>query len=123
MRHRGRSLEGQLSIAETPRSGQDVHVEAGTLRFEVDKPKINWGALFRNTERTGAGTAGQWENYSGGRPSVVVYNSNGEGRFLGATNTVKEARRRAAAIEEDFKTLDTAKWCERYDVPPTFVSG
>jgi hypothetical protein len=100
-----------------------VHVEAGSLRFEVDKPKINWGALFRNTERSGPATAGQWENYSGGRPSVVVYNSNGEGRFLEATNTVKEARRRAADIEQDFKTLDTATWCERYEVPPTFVSG
>lgn len=98
-------------------------METGILRFEVDKPKINWGALFRNTERSGPGTAGQWENYSGGRPSVVVYNSDGEGRFLEATNTVKEARRRCAAIEQDFKTLGTAKWCERYDVPPTFVSG
>jgi hypothetical protein len=98
-------------------------MEAGTLRFEVDKPKINWGALFRNTERASPATAGQWENYSQGRPSVVAYNSSGEGRFLEATNTVKEARKRAAVIEQDFETLDIAEWCERYDVPPTFVSG
>ncbi len=98
-------------------------MEAETLRFGVDKPKINWGALFRNTERASPATAGQWENYSGGPPSVVVYNSNGEKRVLEATNTVKEARKRAASIEQDFKTLNTAQWCERYDVPSSFVSG
>ncbi len=98
-------------------------MEAGALRFGVDKPKINWGALFRNTERTSVATAGQWENYSGGRPTVVVYNSNGAKRVLEATNTVKGARKRAASIEQDFKALNTEQWCERYDVPPSFVSG
>jgi hypothetical protein len=53
----------------------------------------------------------------------VVYNSSGDKRVLETTNTVKEARKRAAAIEQDFKTLGTAQWCERYDVPPSFASG
>ena len=97
-------------------------MEAGTLGFGVDKPKI-MGSPFRNTERTGPATAGQWENYSVGRPSVVAYNSNGEKRLIEATNTVKEARKRADAIEKDFKTLATTQWCERYGVPPSFVSG
>jgi hypothetical protein len=98
-------------------------MEAGTLRFEVYKPKINWGALFRNAERSTPATAGQWENYSGGRPGVTVYNSTGDGRLVEATNTVKEARRRVVAIEQDFKTLGAAQWCARYDVPLSFVSG
>jgi hypothetical protein len=96
---------------------------SGTLRFEVYKPKLNWGAFFRDTERASPATAGQWEDYSGGRPAVVVYNSNGEMRVLETTNTVKEARKRAAAIEQDFKTLGAAQWCERYDVPPSFALG
>jgi hypothetical protein len=96
---------------------------SGTLRFEVYKPKLNLGALFRNTERASPATAGQWEDYSGGRPAVVVYNSNGETRVLETTNTVKEARKRAAAIEQDFKTLGAAEWCVRYEVPPSFASG
>jgi hypothetical protein len=105
-------------------SGQDNHVQAsGTLRIEVYKPKLKWGAFFRDTERASPATAGQWEDYSGGRPAVVVYNSNGEMRVLETTNTVKEARKRAAAIEQDFKTLGAAHWCERYDVPPSFTSG
>jgi len=40
-----------------------------------------------------------------------------------ATETVKEARDRVAAIENGLKTLNSAQWCERYDVPLSFVSG
>jgi hypothetical protein len=29
---------------------------------------------------------------------------------------------RAAIIEDDFNTLGAAEWCERYDVPLSFVS-
>ena len=64
-----------------------------------------------------------YEPTSGPGPSVVVHNANGEKRVLEVTKTVKQARDRVAAIEKDFKTLDTAQWCERYDVPPSFVSG
>jgi hypothetical protein len=39
------------------------------------------------------------------------------------TKTVKEPGDRATAIEKDFKTLNAAQWCERYDVPASFVSG
>jgi hypothetical protein len=109
-------------IALAAPSRQAFRMETDTLRFGVDKPGIKWGALFRNAERTSPATAGQWENYSGGRPSVVVFNAKGEKRVLEATNTVKQARKRAAAIEQDFKALNTAQWCERYDVPPSFVS-
>jgi hypothetical protein len=36
---------------------------------------------------------------------------------------MKEAQDRAGIIEQDFKTLGTSEWCERYDVPVSFVSG
>ena len=56
-------------------------------------------------------------------PSVVVHNANGEKQVLEVTKSVKEARDRVAAIEKDFNTLNSAQWCERYDVPLSFVSG
>ena len=99
-------------------------MDAGTLRFEVEKAKINWGTFFQDMMRSGRGAASsQFENYSSRGPSVVVQNANGEKRVLEVTKTVKEARGRAAAIEQDFKTLNTALWCERYDVPVSFMSG
>ena len=39
------------------------------------------------------------------------------------TKTMKEARDRAATIEQDFKTLSTSEWCDRYAVPTSFVAG
>jgi len=98
-------------------------MEAGTPRFRVEKAKINWGTYFRDMGKTSVTTAGRWENYSGRGPSVVIQNAHGEKRVLEVTKTVKEARDRATAIEQDFKTLSTTQWCERYDVPLAFVSG
>jgi hypothetical protein len=37
--------------------------------------------------------------------------------------TTPEAKDKAVVIENDFKTLGPAAWCERYDVPPTLFSG
>ncbi len=98
-------------------------MNADTLRFEVEKAKINWGTFFRDMMRSGFGAAGSHENYSGRGPSVVVRNADGEKRTLEVTKTVKEARDRSAAIEKDFNTLGTTQWCERYDVPVAFVSA
>ena len=53
---------------------------------------------------------------------VVVQNAFGEKRVLEAAKNMKGARS-AAAIENDYKTLSTAQWCERYDVPAAFVTG
>ena len=39
------------------------------------------------------------------------------------TKSVAEARDRATAIEADDKALSIAQWCERYEVPLSFVSG
>ncbi len=74
--------------------------------------------------RSGRGaTSSQFENYSGSGPSVVVHNAKGEKRVIEATKKLKDARDRAAVIEEDFRTLSTKDWCERYGVPISFVSG
>jgi hypothetical protein len=97
---------------------------AGTLRFGVEKAKINWGTFFQDTMRSGRGAAtSQFENYSGRGPSVVVQNASGEKRVLEVAKTVKAARERAVSIEKEFNTLNTDQWCERYNVPVSFVSG
>ncbi len=54
---------------------------------------------------------------------MVAENTTGEKRVIEVTKTMKEARDRAATIEQDFKALSTSEWCERYDVPVSFVSG
>ena len=108
-------------IAEPVPTGQDVVV---TLRFDVEKAKINWGTFFQDMMRSGRGAASsQFENYSGRGPSVVVRNTSGEKRIVEVARTLKEARERAIAIENDFNTLNTAQWCEHYGVPVSFVSG
>jgi hypothetical protein len=95
---------------------------AENLRFEVTKAKINWGSLFQDMMRTGASGNTRFDNYSGRGPSVVVQNANGEKRVLEVTKKLKDAQDRAATIEGDFRTLSTEDWCERYDVPVSFVS-
>ena len=117
-------LETDFSIAEAVLTGQDGGVRADTLRFGVEKAKINWGTFFQDMMRSGRGAAGsQFENYSGRGPSVVAQNANGEKRVIQVTKKLKDAQDRAAAIENDFRRLGTEDWCERYDVPVSFVSG
>jgi hypothetical protein len=102
-------------------------MEAGTLQFGVEKAKVNWGAFIHNMGlgRTMSSTtmSSRYDRTSDPGPSVVIHNANGEKRVLEVTKTVKEARDRVAAIEKDFKTLNTDQWCDRYDVPLSFVSG
>lgn len=103
-------------------------MEASTLQFGVEKPKVNWRAFVHNmglgrTMSESTMTSRYESTSTSPGSSVVVRNANGEKRVLEVTKTVEEARDRVAAIEKDFKTLDSAQWCERYDVPLSFVSG
>jgi hypothetical protein len=93
---------------------------SGTLRFQVTKPKIKWGAYFVDTMRPKFG--GGFEDYSGQGPSVVAQNSEGDERVIAVCKKLKEAKDKAAVIESDFKTLGAGAWCERYGVPRDFVT-
>ena len=53
-----------------------------------------------------------------GRTYIVTGAASGIGRATAARLTEEGA----TVIENDFKTLGTAAWCERYDVPVNFVS-
>jgi hypothetical protein len=102
---------------------QDAEVTDGTLRIEVEKAKISWGIFLQNMMRSRGSASSQFGNYSGRGPSVVARNAHGDTRVIEVAKTLKQARDRASAIEEEFHTLDVAQWCERYDVPVSFVSG
>jgi hypothetical protein len=97
-------------------------VEADTLRFGVEKAKFKWGALLQDSLLGKTSINGQYQDPVKG-PAVVVHNARGDKRILEVAKTPKEARVRADTIEQEFKTLDTAQWCERYNVPQSFVSG
>jgi hypothetical protein len=97
-------------------------VEADTLRFGVEKAKFKWGALLQDSLLGKTSISGQYQDPVKG-PSVVVHNARGERRVLEVVKTAKEAQRRATAMEQECKTLTPAQWCERYDVPLSFVSG
>jgi hypothetical protein len=96
-------------------------MNAGELRFDVVKPKIKWGTYFQDLMKPKFG--GGFESYSGRGPSVVAQNSAGEQRVVAVTKTMDEAEQRAEVIEQEFKGLGVAAWCERYDVPESFVAG
>jgi hypothetical protein len=84
-------------------------VNTGQLEFQVAKPRIKWGTYFQDLFRPKFG--GGFESYSGKEPSVVA-----------VFRSLQEAEEGATVIENDFKTLGVAAWCERYDVPLNFVS-
>jgi hypothetical protein len=54
---------------------------------------------------------------------VVAENAAGEKRVVAVTKKLQDAKDKAVVMETDFKMLGPAAWCERYDVPPSFVSG
>jgi hypothetical protein len=111
-------------IAEAATTWQAGVMEpSGRLQFGVEKAKINWGTYLQDMFRSRGSASSQFQSYSGRGPSVVVQNTRGEKQVIEVTKTVKEARDRAAAIEEDYKTLGPAQWCERYGVPVSFASG
>ena len=95
-------------------------MNSGQLEFHVAKPKIKWGTYFQDLFRPKFG--GAFQSYSGKEPSVVAQNASGEKRVIAVFTNIQEAEEGATVIENDFKTLGTAAWCERYDVPVNFVS-
>lgn len=108
-------------IARSAGTSQAAVMDTATLRFEATKAKLSWGTYFQDLMRPKFG--GGFKSYSGRGPSVVAENRTGERRVVEVTKTMKEAQDRAATIEQDFKTLSTSEWCERYEVPSSFMTG
>jgi hypothetical protein len=96
--------------------------EMGPLQFGVEKSKMNWGTYFQDAMRTRGTASSQFKDYSDRGPSVVVQNAYGVKWVLEVTKNVKEARARAVAVENDYRTLGPAQWCERYGIPASFLT-
>lgn len=115
---------GFTNCAVVRRRGKDGEMGGmASLRFGVEKPKIKWGTYLRDAIRSRGSASGQFQDYSGGGPSVVVHNQRGEVLIIEVTQSVKHARDRAAALEKEYEVLGASQWCARYDVPISFVSG
>jgi hypothetical protein len=97
--------------------------KTGPLQFDVEKSKINWGTYFKDTMRTRGAASSQFEDYSGSGPRVVVRNAYGEKKVLEVAKNAREARARAETIANDYITLGASQWCERYDVPSSFMTS
>jgi hypothetical protein len=91
----------------TPLRGHQVEDLVGDLFSGPDEAQVRrW---LRGLLRPGP--------LGGGRKAA------GEKRVVAVTKKPQEAKDKAVVIENDFKTLGPAAWCERYDVPLSFVSG
>jgi len=92
----------------------------GALRFTEIKDLWGGSPLSKPLERAFDGGV---KSFPGGSPSVVAENSNGIRHVLAVALTMEEAEEWAATIEQDFRALGPTEWCERYDVPVSFVPG
>jgi hypothetical protein len=56
-------------------------------------------------------------------PSVIAVNRFGQERQLLELQTKKQAMAQAALVRADLESLGRRRWCEKYDVPWSFVTG
>jgi hypothetical protein len=55
-------------------------------------------------------------------PSVIAVNRLGQQRQLLEIQTKKEAIAQTARVRADLESLGLRLWCEKYDVPMSFVT-
>jgi hypothetical protein len=96
-------------------------LEPGSLQFEVTHARTStwlWTILDGLS-----GTVGPNNSTVSRYPEVAVYNWLGVRRVLEVTDTDEQAEERADVVQDDFETLSLDEWCDRYDVPSSFVTG
>jgi len=103
-------------------------MDAGSLRFEVRKAGVHWLSAVGTVvevvlEATSGGGGNPGLGSYGKPPAVIAYNRNGDHLILEEAHANESAEERMSVIREDFKTMATDEWCDRYSVNPSFVSG
>jgi hypothetical protein len=95
--------------------------EPYSLRFVVTPAKKSsvHGLLLRILDG-GAGVASRDVGYT--YPEVTAYNTKGERRVIEVLDTDEEAQERVSTVIDDFTTLPVEDWCDRYDIPLSFVT-
>jgi len=116
-----RTVLPQVGIAAIPNIGQDNAMNTEPFRIEVTKARVSWTGIV--LDLISAASGGNVSSYSGTHPRIVIYNLEGKRRVLERAATEEEARLRAAEIERDYQLLSTATWCNRYNVPVSFISN
>jgi hypothetical protein len=57
------------------------------------------------------------------RATLLVVNGKGKSRVLFYEDHPEEADAKRQRVEDELRDLGLADWCERYDVPISFVTG
>ena len=92
-------------------------MSAESLRFELRKPTAGWGSAIAEA------AMGDIPQGVGKLPEIACYNTNGDRRVVEVFDSYEQAQERAPVIEEEFRSMDTSEWCERYSIPLAFVNG
>ena len=96
--------------------------EPYSLRFEWTPRKTSSGhGLLLRILDGAQGAASRDVGYK--YAEVAAYNTMGKRQVIEVLDTDDEARDRASAIEGDFGTMTVEEWCDRYGIPPSFVTG
>jgi hypothetical protein len=91
------------------------------LAVEVTKLKRSWTKFLLGAV-SGSGSGADWESISH-YPEGVLYNSAGGRRVVKVADSDEQAQEFASDMDKDRTLLSPSEWCERYEVPPSFVDG
>jgi hypothetical protein len=95
-------------------------MDSDQLRFEVTKPKIAWSRVVLDVALAGPNSGAS--DYNKGS-LITVYNSNGKHLRLGRLPSEQEARDKIATMQRDLDLLSAQAWCDKYEIPVSFVNG
>ena len=112
----GTALGGRVS------KDHDVQVVKADLTIEVTKLKVSWIKYLLAVVTQTPNTAGN-SDYLSRFPQVAVYNSAGQKMVVRVTDDDDQAVAFAEAMKGDLDTLSALDFCERYEIPATFLDA
>jgi hypothetical protein len=90
------------------------------IEIRVVLPKIAWsraiGSFLSESRDESWVDGSRW-------PSVIAVNRFGQDRQLLEAPTKKDAIAQLAQVRMDLESLGLRVWCDKYDVPWSFVTG
>jgi hypothetical protein len=101
--------------------GVPPHEDAAfPIEIRAAIPKIAWskaiGSFLSESRDESWVDGSRW-------PSVIAVNRFGRERQVLEAPTKKEALAQLSRVRKDLESLGLRRWCEKYDVPWTFVTG
>jgi hypothetical protein len=89
------------------------------IEIRAALPKMSWrkviGSILSESDEAWV-EGSRW-------PSVIAINRFGQERQVLEAPTKKEALAQLSQVRGDLESLGVRRWCEKYDVPWTFVTG